>query len=88
MTVEIDLTPELASRLTEEAARHGQEPSRYIEVLLEGLLPPLGTTPLYKRDLDEWKRAFREWGEAHRRDTPPIPLEALRRENLYEDRGL
>jgi hypothetical protein len=44
-------------------------------------------TLVYEGSLDEWKRTFREWGEAHRGDTPAIPLEALRRENLYEDRG-
>ena len=35
---------------------------------------------------EEKATAFLEWAESHRRDTPVIPLEALRREYLYEDR--
>jgi hypothetical protein len=88
MTLMIDVSPELEIRLKAEAARLGQETGDYARGLLESILLHRPEDALYDASLDEWKRAFREWGRAHRTDTPPIPLEALRRENLYEDRGL
>jgi predicted DNA-binding protein len=88
MTLMIEMPPELESRLKAEAEKRGQDAAAYARTLLESLLLPARERPLYEGSLEEWKRAFREWGEAHRTDTPAIPLEALRRENLYEDRGL
>lgn len=35
---------------------------------------------------EEWVRSFKEWAYRDRGDMPPIPDEALRRENLYDDR--
>jgi hypothetical protein len=38
---------------------------------------------------EEWERAFDAWVESHRDlMAPVIPLDALRRENLYDDRGM
>ena len=33
---------------------------------------------------EEWVRSFRQWAEAPRPAAPEIPIEALRRENLYD----
>jgi hypothetical protein len=33
---------------------------------------------------EEWVRSFRQWANAPRPAAPEIPIEALRRENLYE----
>lgn len=94
MTLTIDLSPETEAHLQAEAARLGLDARRFAQNVLEerfGGIPADasgqdGQPPMYARSLEEWKRAFRQWGEAHDRDTPEIPLEALRREYLYEDR--
>jgi hypothetical protein len=33
---------------------------------------------------EEWVRSFRQWADTPRRAAPEIPIEALRRENLYD----
>ena len=92
MSLAIDLAPETERRLGDEAARHGLSPREYAQVLVEEALaveespqPSLWetTTP------DEWIRAFDEWLDSFAQvKAPPIPAEALRRENMYDDRGL
>ncbi len=40
--------------------------------------------PLYETATPEERaNAIREWAESHKSDAPAIPLESLRRENLY-----
>jgi hypothetical protein len=88
MTLTIEVPPEVESRLREEAARRGQETEEYVGVLLSELFGVLAR-PFYETATPEaWARAFREWAAGHDTTTPPIPLEALRREHMYEDRGL
>jgi predicted DNA-binding antitoxin AbrB/MazE fold protein len=38
-----------------------------------------------QRNPEEWIKRFREWANQPR-DVPDLPDEALRRENIYEDR--
>lgn len=84
------LTSEMEQQITLEAARHGRAPDAYALELLQNLLPPLAETPLqpYSRTLtpQERARAYQQWAESHSYVTaPPLPDEALRRENMYED---
>lgn len=89
MTLTIDFPPELEGLLREEAKRHGQDPAGYVRSIVEARLRPSPIPPARKRSKQEWRQGFLAWVESHRDiDAPVIPLEALRRENLYEDRGL
>ncbi|HEY9851263.1 MAG TPA: hypothetical protein V6D28_17475 [Leptolyngbyaceae cyanobacterium] len=36
---------------------------------------------------EEWIKAFREWAESHRRDSPLLSDEAISRESIYGERG-
>jgi hypothetical protein len=88
MTLIIDVAPEVEGRLREEAARRGQDAGEYVSDLLSEMFRER-PRPFYETaSPEEWVRAFREWAASHKSTAPPIPLEALRRENMYEDRGL
>jgi hypothetical protein len=90
MTLTIDLPPHMEEQLVSEARKRGLAPTDYARRLIESQLPP--TKPeeqsLWETlSTEAWIRAFQEWVDSHDYVTaPPIPLEALRRENLYEDR--
>lgn len=83
MTLTLELTPEMERQLQQEAARRGQETQTYALSLLQSALPE----PSYEtRTPEERNRVFLEWVGSHvDTSAPPIPLEALRRENMYED---
>jgi hypothetical protein len=88
MTITIDVLPEVEARLREEAARRGQQTEEFVSSLLSEMFRAT-TEPFYQTATpQEWARAFREWAASHDTTAPPIPLESLRRENMYEDRGL
>jgi hypothetical protein len=88
MTLTIHVAPEVEQRLREEAARRGQEADEYVSELLSAILPDR-QRPFYETaSPEEWVRAFREWAASHKGTGTPIPDEALRRENMYDDRGL
>jgi len=86
MTYTIDLAPELEPRLQEEAARHGQDTKEFLRhVVEERLAAPKEERPFYETATpEEWKRKLRE--STFVSDAPHFSDEALRRENLYEDR--
>lgn len=63
-----------------------------LEEWLYGPLSPRGvkqeslSSPSYQTlSLEEWEKALDEWSMEFE-GSPPLPDEALRRENLYEDR--
>lgn len=35
---------------------------------------------------EEWIREFTKWADSHDPNTPALPLEAVSRESIYEDR--
>ena len=35
---------------------------------------------------EEWSKAYLEWANSHDPKTPPLSLEAMSRESIYEDR--
>jgi hypothetical protein len=75
------------ARLHEEAARRGQDAAEYVKALVEDRLRPTSRPFHETATKAEWRRAFLAWVNSHGDITaPPIPLEILRRENLYEDR--
>ncbi len=86
----LKLPPEMEKQIQEEATRQGQPTEAYALSLLRGVLPQSGepaTRPFYETATpEEWEREFRAWAGSHSHNTAPvIPLEALRRENLYEE---
>ncbi|HET6381800.1 MAG TPA: hypothetical protein VFJ58_00275 [Armatimonadota bacterium] len=94
-------SPTTELRIRELAARNGVDPETYLEELVSAHLAedapesqrPTATgaskRPFYETaTAEEWKRALEEWSESHSRATPLLSDAALRRENMYEDRGL
>jgi hypothetical protein len=98
-TITIDLPPDLALRVAHEATERKQQLPEYVAQLVgkhfasDGRrqeLGPAGRRAFHETaSFEEWDQAFLEWVVGHEDiQAPPIPLEALRRENMYEDRGL
>lgn len=94
MTLVIDVAPEVERKLWVHARRHGVSVEEHARALIERSvasepLPEEG--PFHERATrEEWHEAFHELVASLRGlvKAPVIPDEALRRENLYEDRGL
>lgn len=90
MSLTIHLSPELEARLKQAARERSLEPEQYITRLLEmTLLAKEGDYGHLWQTLpkEQWLATFRQWIESHDDiNAPPLPAEALRRENLYEDR--
>lgn len=88
MSLVIDVPPDVERRLQVEAERQGMPIEQYARELLAQWRP--ATTPdvpFYERATsEEWSRAFHDlidsFGDIQ---APPIPLEALRRESMYDD---
>ena len=92
MTLKIQ-APEVERRVRSLAKRRGLSPEQMLLGLVEAQLPreesAANVKPFYETaSTDEWSAALDRWAERLPSDAPPIPDEALRRENLYEDRGL
>ena len=95
MALTLELEPPLEQRLHEVAARRGMTVEQYARQVLEGLMT--AQAELDRKDLpfyetatpEEWDREFDAFlASFDDVMVPEIPLEALRREYLYEDRGL
>lgn len=101
MTVNLELTPELSERLKAEADRRGVATEQVITDVLQDKLPhatdedsaernapddPRSRRPITREERDRAFQAFLDACEDI--DVPDIPDEFLRREHLYEDRGL
>ena len=72
-----------------------QAKAETLGVTLGTLLRPLvenGSTPVEEKPFhetatpEEWSKAFLEWANSHDPNIPPLPLEAMSRESIYEDR--
>lgn len=98
MAFTIDLPPELEDNLVAEAARHGVAAQEYALRLIADQLrytpangskgPPGAILSYVDAPQDEWERAFLAWVTSHQVSAPPLSDETLRREHLYDDRGL
>jgi hypothetical protein len=80
MTVMVELEPALADRVRETAARKGQSAGEYLRELAEHAVPP----PQPPLSQEEWLALLHRVPPV--KPHPEIPAEALRRENMYEDR--
>jgi hypothetical protein len=93
MSLILDLPPAIEARLKAEAAHRGISTEDYARRLLEGALgwpayTPEGDRPFYETATrEEWLKRFHDMiDELALLDVPDLPDEALRRENMYEDR--
>ncbi len=85
MSLTIELPPDVERRLEDEAARRGIEAGDLAREFIEQQLP--ASPDVASMTPQERAEAFRAWVRTHQHiDAPVIPLEALRREYLYDDR--
>ncbi len=95
MTVTIKLKPEIEKRLAERAKENGLKIETYLEVFIEERLDDEIETSVEEKEksfsetatTEEWLAEFHKWVDSHKdRGEPFLSDEALRRENIYEDR--
>ncbi len=77
--------PQLAA-LTAKAKAEGMSLEDWFRHVAAKEADALSTPPTIT-GRKEWKKAFNEWIESHDPNTPVLPEEAMRRENIYPDRG-
>lgn len=83
----LNLRPEIAARLEALATAHGLSIEDYLKQLVERELSSNGPeiAPQPRLSAEEWAHQFEEWADSFP-EVPPIPDEALSRDNLYPDR--
>ncbi len=94
MTVTIDLKPEIEKRLAERAKKNGLPIKAFVEIFIEDnlkneveIFSEGNQKPFHETaTTEEWIEEFDKWVDSHPTDTPLLSDEALRRENIYEDR--
>ena len=89
MSLTIQLPPKIATLLRKKAAKKGLPAGDYVRTLIEREVAPprlSSKSSSHTTKHKAWKAAFHSWLGSHGRvAAPTVPLEALRRENLYED---
>lgn len=83
----LHLTPDIAAKLETLAKDQGLSVEDYVKQLIERELS-IGASEVASRSrlsVAEWTQQFEEWADSFP-EAPPIPDEALSRENLYPDR--
>jgi hypothetical protein len=82
------MKPERKAQLEAYAQQHGQSAADALDDLLAAQLNPEPQGP-EQLSHEEWVRKLRARGERNAgKNIPVLSNEALRRENMYEDRGL
>ena len=80
------IKPETAQMIAAEARARGLS----VEDYLKSLLPETNgeaEKPLYETATpEELAQAYVDWAESHDRSTPPLSLEDIGRESIYEGR--
>ena len=90
--IALELDQATETRLRAEASRRGLTAEKYVMMVLEVLVKTRMDSseqeaPFYLSATDEeWERELQDWIDEQDTSAPPLPDEALRRENLYEDR--
>ena len=58
----------------------------HLDAMLEQLVQSKQKRPFYETATpDEWVKAFREWADSHRRDTPILSDYAVSRAGIYSE---
>ena len=84
MTLNIDISGELAAALQARAQQQGLPAERSARRLLAEALTP-AVKDEAEESGEEMAKAFVEWARSHR-DTPPLSDEAVSRAGMYPDR--
>ena len=83
----ITLTPKIERVLTARAEQQGTTPELLVLNDLSGLYAQADATRASVQSGDQLAASFRQWADNHRRTEPVIPLDAMSREHLYEERS-
>lgn len=83
MAITIELPPDVEERVIANARLRGLAVSEYAGELIAGSVPA-ATRDAFDLPVDEFERLLDCLGQLIPVNAPPIPDEALRRENLYE----
>jgi hypothetical protein len=78
----LNLRPDIEERLLSLASANGVSLEAFLQQVVE---EKDGSATKPRLSSDEWSRQFEEWADSFP-DAPPIPDEALSRENLNPDR--
>ena len=79
----LNLNPDVEARLRALARRNGISVEAFLQHIVEEKSRPAPREQ--QLSPEEWASQFEQWANSFP-DTPPIPDEALSRENLYPDR--
>lgn len=77
----INLNPDVEARLRALANANGVS----LEAFLQQIADQKSPSSAKRLSPDEWAQKFEEWADSFS-EAPPIPDDALSRENLYPDR--
>lgn len=84
------IKPETVALLASLASERGLSVDEFLRSLLpinENSQGEIEEKPFYETATpEEWVAAFREWAANHDPNIPPLSLEDVSRESLYEDR--
>jgi len=101
LVINEEIAPEIARAIITQATLRGLSVNDYLRQLLglNGLLQDLALAPengaeaarqerpFYETaTAEEWVREFTKWADSHDPNAPALPLEAVSRESIYEDR--
>ena len=91
MTVTLERTPETLRRVEHRAKQHGKPIEDFLEELIEENVENETGQATLDDSSDKapsaWKQRFHDFLESiEDKNYPNLPDEALRRENIYEDR--
>jgi hypothetical protein len=90
MTVTLELKPEILRRVEHRAKENGKPVEDFLEEFIEENISESDGPRVSNVSSDvkrNWKERFHEFLESiEDKDYPHLPDEALRRENIYEDR--
>lgn len=82
------LKPETIQRLAVAAAAKGFDSiDEFVELNFPDFNDQVKERPLYETATpEEWAQAFSDWARSHDATIPPLTLEDISRESIYEDR--
>jgi len=77
---------EIAQRLAQITNLSEETVKLHLDAMLEQLVMSKVERPFYETATpNEWVKAFREWADSHRRDTPLLSDYAVSRAGIYEE---
>lgn len=88
MVLTLDISPDKAQRLQEQALQAGLPLNEFLRRAVEQIADPLPRQTSDDSEIPEQKaERFLRWADGHNRTKPVIPTETMNREHFYEERG-